>query len=458
MRLRPYQESGVNRIRKSYTSGKQAPLYVLPTGGGKTYTFSYIAYHAQLKGNRVWIMAHRQELIDQISKSLTNINCKHGIICNGYSPDHLQNVQVCSVQSVANRLEKIPAPNIIITDEAHHSTSSTYTKIYEHFPKARLLGVTATPQRLDGKGLGNIYDDLIMGVSVKFLMDEGFLCPVKYYAPPLQYDLNAVKTTAGDYNKKQLSEAVDKRQIIGDAVKHYKQLANNTQAVAFCVSVAHCEHVQEQFEQAGISCNVINGTLKKTARKKLVQDFTDCKFKILISCEIISEGFDIPRVQTAILLRPTQSLSMHLQQIGRVLRPFEGKDFAIVIDHAGNCLNHGLAEDQREWSLDGRKKRSRKNNTEVITKIKQCTQCYAVHEPSPVCPSCGHVYPIKENTIDEVDGKLQELNAVILKKQRRQEEGMARSLGELVRIGQKRNYKNPTQWAMYKLRARNRKS
>ncbi|NBT89183.1 MAG: DEAD/DEAH box helicase, partial [Flavobacteriaceae bacterium] len=350
----------------------------------KTVSFSYIAKNANEKGNIVWIMAHRAELIDQISESLKRIGCGHGIICAGYLPDYYKTVQVCSVQSVVKRMDKTRPPNIIITDECHHSTSATYQKIYDNFPKTRLLGVTATPERLDGKGLGSVYDDLIIGVSVEYLMENGFLSPVKYYAPPIKYTLESVKTTAGDYNKHDLANAVDKPQIIGDAVKHYKQLANDTQAIAFCVSIKHCDHVREQFENSGISCKILHGKLDKNERKQIVKDFTSAKFRILIACEIISEGFDVPRVQTAILLRPTQSLSMHLQQIGRVLRPFEGKEFAIVIDHAGNCLRHGLAEDQRDWSLSDRKKKKRSAKSDPVeTNIRSCPNCYNVHKPAP---------------------------------------------------------------------------
>lgn len=457
MQLRPYQEKGVTDIRNAYKHGYKSVCFVLPTGGGKTYTFSYIAYHAKLKGNRIWIMAHRQELIDQISSSLKNIGCEHGIVCNGYMPDHIKHVQLCSVQSVVNRLESIAPPDLIITDECHHSTSSTYQKIYDFSPKARLLGVTATPQRLDGKGLGLIYKKMIIGITVSELMDMGFLCSVKYYAPPLKYSLENVKSTAGDYNKKELEKEVDKRQIIGDAVAHYKKLANNTQAVAFCVSVAHCQHVKEQFEEAGITCEIIHGKLKKFERRKLVERFTRADFKILIACEIISEGFDIPRVQTAILLRPTESLSMHLQQIGRVLRPFEGKDFAIVIDHAGNIHRHGLAEDEREWSLDAKKKKKKSNNTEVFTLIKTCPKCYQVHKPLEICPYCGYQYPVKERTLEEVEGELEEIDPKAIKRQKAIEQSKAQTLDDLVDLGYKRGYKNPVKWAQYIFEARKSK-
>lgn len=456
MNLRPYQQSGVTAIRNAYKTYR-APLYVLPTGGGKTFTFSYIALHAMKKGNIVWIMAHRAELIDQIHKSLNQMGCDHGIVCAGYMPDHLKTVQICSVQSVVNRLDKVKSPDLIITDECHHSTSSTYIKIYNHFPESKLLGVTATPQRLDGKGLGIVYDKMILGVSVRKLMDMGFLCKTKYYAPPLKFNLDDVKKTAGDYNKKQLEETVDKRQIIGDAVKHYKKLANNTQAIAFCVSVNHCHHVFEQFEQAGVSCRIIHGKLKKQRRKKLVQDFTNCEFKILIACEIISEGFDIPRVQTAILLRPTASLSMHLQQIGRVLRPFEGKDYAIIIDHAGNCLKHGLAEEERKWSLENKRKKKRSKNVEVNTKIKQCPKCYIVHEFANKCPNCGYEYPINDRTLNEVEGELKEIDPQLLKRQRKQEQGKAKTMDDLINLARIRKYKNPVAWAGHIFRARQRK-
>ena len=188
-----------------------------------------------------------------------------------------------------------------------------------------------------------------------------------------------------------------------------------------------------------------------------MQDFTNCKFKILIACEIISEGFDIPKVQTAILLRPTASLSMHLQQIGRVLRPFEGKDYAIIIDHAGNCLKHGLAEEDREWSLENKRKKKRSKNVEVNTKIKQCPKCYIVHEPANKCPNCGYEYPIKDRTLDEVEGELKEIDPQLLKRQRKQEQGKAKTMDDLINLARARKYKNPVAWAGHIFRARQRK-
>lgn len=447
MNLRPYQEEIIAKVRALIRAGCTNPLIVAPTGAGKTVMFSHIAQGAGAKGKRVWILVHRSELVDQTSRTLATIGINHGVIAAGWPVNPLPHVQIVSVQTVVNRLANLVPPDVIIVDECHHAAAGTWAKILEAFPKAIRLGFTATPERLDGKGLGDCFGEIIRGPEVAWLIANGYLSQPKYYSPPNQLDLSGLSVRGGDYAKNELAQMMDKPTITGDAIAHYRRFCDGAPGVAFCSSVAHAEHVAEAFRQAGYRAATLDGTLDRQERRARVAGLSDGSLHIITSCEIISEGFDIPTIVAAMLLRPTKSLGLHLQQIGRALRVAPGKKNAIILDHVGNCLRPGLglAEEEREWSLEGRKKKKRGN--EEAPPVRQCPKCYACHAPMPECPECGHVYELKKRQVEQVEGELVELNAELMKKQRRHEQGQAKSLLELTEIGRARGYKNPGFWA-----------
>jgi len=455
--LRPYQSVAVESVRNAFRTGKKRPLLVAPTGAGKTVIFSYITHHAFVKGHRTTILVHRAELLTQTHKALVKMGVPHGLVAAGKTPDPTQLVQVASVQTLVRRLDKFTTPDLIIVDEAHHACAGSWQKVMDAYPDAKILGVTATPQRLDGKGLSSAFDDLIRGPEVHDLISQGFLCRPIYYAPST-VDMSGAKTTAGDYNKAEAEQRVDKPTITGDAVTHYQRLCPGSPAVAFCTSIKHAEHVAQAFNAAGYKAAVLDGNLDPVERASRVHALANGRLHVLTSCDIISEGFDLPVVATAILLRPTQSLSLHLQQIGRVLRPAPGKERAIILDHVGNCLRHGLAEEVREWSLDGAKKRKKKDASDDVTAHRQCPQCFAVHLPAPICPQCQHVYALKERTPEQVAGTLHQLQvdmeALKAIRERKMQQGKAQSLDDLIALGKARGYKNPVAWAKHLIRAR----
>ena len=306
--LRSYQVEGVAAIRAAFTQCRRV-LFVLPTGGGKTVCFAFITAHAAAKGNRVIVLAHRQEITDQISIALSAQGVPHGRIQPGHKPtDDL--VQVGMVQTVARRLDAIPAPTLLVIDECHHAVAGTWTKITAAWPNAKVLGVTATPERLDGVGLRDAFDQLVVGPDVRELIDAGYLAPFRYLAPHTPIDLSGVRSLGGDFNSADLEDALDQDGITGDVVAHYlKHLAGRT-AIAFCVTVAHAEHVAQRFRDAGISAASIDGTMSSDQRHNLVDKLRTGELRVLTSCEIISEGFDAPAVGGAILLRPTQSFAL----------------------------------------------------------------------------------------------------------------------------------------------------
>jgi len=367
--LRPYQNDLVDNIRSAFTRSRRV-LAVAPTGAGKTVVFSYITKHAEAKGNSIIVTAHRSEIVDQISASLTRFGVTHGRI----QPKRamiLANCHVAMVQTLGNRLDKIPAPRLLVVDEAHHAVSPTYTRILEAWPNTKVLGVTATPKRLDGRGLGKWFDEMVLGPTPGELIKGGFLARYQYLAPPSDLDLSSVKSRAGDFAIDAIAEAVEKSTIMGDMVEHYRQYLDGKPAIAFCVTVAHAELVAQKFRDAGYRAASVDGTMDKETRAERMASIGDGRLHVLTSCELISEGVDIPVVSGAILLRPTQSLAMDLQQVGRVLRPKPDGSDAVILDHVGNVKRHGLPDAERIWTLDDKQK---KDNPKTTT----CDRCYRV--------------------------------------------------------------------------------
>ncbi len=452
MNLRPYQDRLANDIRSAFASGARRPLAVSPTGSGKTVLFSYITSQVLKRGARVVIVAHRREILDQISGTLSKVSVPHGFIQAG-KPMSKQPAMVASIQTLGRRLDQVTTPDLVIIDEAHHSVSKSYVEMFARWPNAKFIGVTATPERLDGKGLGTMFDRMVMGPSVQWLIDNGFLAKPVYYAPRESVDLSGVSKLAGDYNLGEAAEVIDTPKITGDAVAHYRRFCPNQRAVAFCISVAHSQHVAAQFEAAGIPAASIDGQLDQETRKKRVEDLTAGRILVLTSCELISEGFDLPTVNAAILLRPTHSLSMHLQQLGRALRQYPGKTHAVILDHVGNCLRHGLAEQERAWDLEGREKRKAKSRP---VETKQCSKCFAIFAGT-ACPQCGAEREVSPREVEQVDGELQRLSIedIAAKREERREEGKCRTLEDFRALAARRGYKPG--WAYFRWQARSRK-
>ena len=471
--LRPFQASAVAEIRGAFMTGYRRVLFVLPTGGGKTHTFVHIAEQAAIRGNRVCILVHRQELVDQASSSLDAIGCQHGVIAAGYRTDLRHTVQVASVQTLARRLHTIPAGffQLLIVDEAHHAVAGTWARVLGAMPHSRILGVTATPERLDGRGLEDQFDVMIEGPDAAWLTAPpagqgqgpggGFLVPCRIFAPP-GIDLSGIRrfdTKKGH----EASEAILRQgQAMGDAVSHYRRTiadVHNGTAIAFCCSVAHAEAVAEAFRSQGIAAATIDGTMDRGNRRRTIADLGTGQLKVLASCDIISEGTDIPSVTGAILLRPTDSLSLHLQQVGRVLRPCPGKPHAIVNDHVGNTLRHGLPTDPREWSLAGRVRRARQASDAIPIRI--CPLCFAaIPAAANPCPVCGHqMEQLPARQLQVISGELQELDsrqrATEMQRQERREVAQARTRAELERIAQERGYRPG--WVQHMLTARSQR-
>lgn len=408
--LRPYQESAIDGVREAFRTGHRAPLLVAPTGAGKTVMFGFVAQQTAARGRRVLILAHRKELIRQASRKLDDTGVAHGIIAPGHTPTR-DLVQVASVQTLGRRLNdaRYSTPDLIVVDEAHHAVAGQWRDIVTAYPSARILGVTATPERMDGKGLGldvgGIFDHLVIGPTVADLVAGGFLTPTRIFAPAEAPDLSGIRTRGGDFEAGALADAMGKATLVGDAVKHYAKHTPGQAAILFSPSVAHAEAMAEAFRAAGWRAQAASGSTPPAQRDAAIQGLATGAVQVLCSCDLISEGLDVPAVGAVILMRPTKSLGLYLQQVGRGLRPAPGKTHLTVLDHAGNTHRHGPPEMPRAWSLDGRPKKER----EAVPPTRQCSECFAVHSPAPECPECGHVYEVKAREIEHVEGELSDV-------------------------------------------------
>lgn len=406
MLLRPYQQEMLADIRTELRHHRSV-CATAPTGSGKTVMFSAMGRGAIERGKRVWFLAHRQELIDQISEKLFEFDVPHGFIKAGVNTTASQ-AQVGMIRTTKNRLHKLEFPDLLVIDECHHTPAAEYAAILAAMPKAtKIVGFTATPERLDGKGLGGHYSSLVCGPSTADLISSGYLVPPTVYAPQL-VDVSALHTLGGDFRKDESERLLDKPTITGDAIEHYKRLAGRTSAVVFCTSVAHAIHVAADFRNAGITAGHVDGGMASAERAAVLEHFRTGKVAVLTSADLISEGFDLPRIATAILLRPTRSLGLYLQQVGRALRVEEGKVSAIILDHVGNTMRHGLPDMHRVWSLEGSKRRSRSADPDDL-QIKTCSVCFLVFS-GRMCPQCKVAELSTGRQIDEREGELVEVS------------------------------------------------
>ena len=429
--LRNYQINLINNVRQAYLQGYKSPCIVSPCGSGKSVMVAEIAKKTAAKKNRVLFLIHRKELSEQIADTFF----WWGVDMNY--------VQIGMVQTVVRRLEKTPEPKLIITDENHHSLANSYRKIYDYFPNARLVGFTATPIRLNGGGLGDINDKLIIGPTVTELIEWGNLAPFKYYAPEI-VDTSKLKIRRGEYVSSEVEDLFNNRAIWGDVVKHYKKLSSGKQAICYCSSIKQSKRMAEEFNQAGIVAKHIDGETPKAEREAAIEYFRQGKIMVLCNVDLISEGFDVPDCNTAILLRPTQSLSLYIQQSMRPMRYKPGKT-AVIIDHVGNVGRFGTPDMDREWSLEPKKG----SNTTVQEEnpVKQCPECfYTVLRSTSICPECGYEFR-QEKEVEQVESELVEINSFsgFTTDYRKPED--CKNMSELYQLAKNKGYKPG--WSYY---------
>lgn len=389
--LRPYQERAIELLRWSVAQHRRTIL-TIPTGGGKTTVAAFMVKEALTRGRRILFMAHRKELIDQAANRFRAVGLSPGIIMGADTAiDPMLNV--ASVQTLRNRLTFILPPDLIIIDEAHLSMAASYRAIIDAFPDAYIVGLTATPRRLDGKPLGDIYRDIVAPISIAGLVEAGNLVPARYYAAVDKADMTGVATVAGDFATNQAFARFDKPKLYDGVVKHYLERAQGSSFICFCVNVEHSQKTAEAFRMAGVNCVHIDGETPPGERHRLTTDFQHGRITGVCNVGLFTEGFDVPHIGTVILNRATQSEALFLQMVGRGLRPYPGKSHLTVLDHGGNVLDrHGFHDDERTWSLTGKKKK--KTDKVGAFGVKLCPRCnYMMHVSITACPECYYEYP-----------------------------------------------------------------
>jgi len=455
MILRPYQLALIDDTRQALRS-HNAVLMQLPTGGGKTAIATQMMATVAAKQRKGAFIVHRQELVDQTIRTFSDFKVPHGVISAGYPANPTFPIQICSIDTLRARLVAgrwLPRFDLLMWDEAHHVAAAGWTRVMGYYPNAKHVGLTATPERLDGKGLRSNFSAMVQGPTTAQLIEDGYLAPYRAFAPSAP-DLGGVHTKMGDYVRGENEAAMDRPSITGDAVTHYLKLARDKRALAFCVSVAHSQHVVEQFKAVGVVAWHLDGKTERGERRQAVAAFRRGEIKVLSNVDLFGEGFDVPSADASIMLRPTKSLALYLQQCGRVLRPSEGKRAALLLDHAGNIARHGLPDDDREWSLDGRQDRRKRDGEDAVPPVRQCPRCYACHRPAPVCPGCGWKYEANARQVDQVEGVLEEVDIAAARHAAKVEQARAVTIEELIAVGRKRGYKSPEKWAAHLWTAR----
>lgn len=439
--LRDYQQDLYSKTKNSFRNGKKRVLVCVGCGAGKSYIFAKMA---QQTNGDVLVLTHRQELKDQTSRLFT---------ANG-----INNARVEMILTEANRLGQHNTPALIITDEAHLSRSNSWMKVLDYYDTF-VVGFTATPVRLDGKPLGDIYDDLVTGVSVRWLIENHRLSPYEYYAPTV-VETDDLRVQCGDYIIRDLEELMTGRAIYSDVLKSWERIAKGEKTIAYCVSVKHAKETAEMFSTAGYSAVEIDGGTPPKKRAEIMDAFRNGKITVLCNVGIISEGVSIDDVSCCLLLRPTESHALYWQQGMRSMRYQPGKT-AKIIDCVGNYTRNPLFDADVEWSLTESVKKKPRINSDGDFFIRTCLKCYKVFKTAPVCPYCGTEYPMHQREIkahEEIElARISEKEAEEAERKRkaaRMEQGRAATFPELLKIGKERGYKNPAAWARFVMKGR----
>jgi superfamily II DNA or RNA helicase len=473
-KLRDYQQSVYNSIKKAFKTQKKLVI-VLPTRSGKTVLFSEIARKFENANKPVLILTHRQEIFEQTFDKLTDFKISAGQIKRGkaLSKNLIQLGMIQTVHNLIKRQERIKnehkfknvdlirKPALIVIDEVHHSTSNTWKAVLNYFDDVPRFGFTATPERLDGSGLVELFETLIIGKSTQWMIDNYWLSNPVHLRPQSSLDKENLKKRAGDYDKRSMSEIMKKHVVCGQVVKYYRVFFNGAPVIVFCCTIDHAEKMTEAYKADGWRAVVIHGKMTKAQRNEAMGGFKTGKYQILLSVDLIGEGVDVPACAGVQILRKTASLALYLQMAARGLTPIyadgynledktqrrialqKGKPNSIILDHAGNYWNHGKITKTRDWSINHKKRNNREK-----TKIKkvECPKCHFTWEiGTKICQYCGFNFQIaaqekKEFEMIELKEKLINVNEI--------EEQSAENLSKIIlRIKEYKN-KNKAMFAV----------
>lgn len=403
--LREYQASAIDALTRAVENGRKRVILRAPTGAGKTRIAREIVDRCVTHGAGAVFVAPRNEIIEQTSAELTSAGIKHVVLQANHPEDYP--VKVASTATLARR--EVQSPAVLFLDEAH-LWLDVAKKLIERFPESIVIGLTATPERLDGRGLGEIYEEIIGVTETRDLIALKYLVPARVFGPASP-NMDGVRTTAGDFNRGDLATLMDKPKIVGDIVGTWKKLADGRSTIVYAAGVEASIHLRDAFRAAGIHTEHVDAETPAAEREDVVGRLRDGSLPVVCNVELFTYGLDVPRVSCVSMARPTKSLALYLQMAGRGLRPFPDKDNLIILDHAGNALRHGLPDLVHEWKLGGAKVRKRE-----VGSLRTCKRCFAIFAPTlEKCPECGLVVEKKLRQVDHVDGELLELQPVVQK-------------------------------------------
>lgn len=476
--LFPDQQELILQLRDAMRKHK-AILLQSPTGSGKTAMAVYMIIKAvekqsdleRLRHRKIIFTVPRKDLLAQTSETLTSYNITHSFLASGKQSDPNVPVYIGMVPTITRRIKEdedtgelkaknLPQGYIVIVDETHFGSNQLGNVIdYYKQQGAWVIGLSATPWKLNGQGLGMWYDHMVEGMSVQWLIENKRLSDYDYYHGKTKPDLSKIKVTGGDYAKGELGAYMEEQGvIIGDCVNDYISRCKGKLHIVRCASIKHSKMVADAFNNAGIPARHIDGDTPMEERRRIFVAYAKKQILVLCFCDLLNFGFDLSQasgmdvcIESASDLKPTKSLAAQMQFWGRVLRY---KDYpAIINDHVNNYVEHDLPHSDREWTLESRKKK-KKTKSDPAPATRQCPKCFYVHTPAPECPQCKYVYPIQSREIEEVDGELVKLDKEAVKRERRamhfkklKEQEQARSLNDLIALGKSRGYKSPVGWA-----------
>lgn len=453
--LRDYQGRMIRDAKRELSVPDVSSVLIqAPTGAGKTALASFIIGETAAKGQRAWFIVHRSELLLQTSLTFKKYGIEHGFIAAGQPVNLMQLVHLCSIDTLKNRLAQLKPPKVAIIDECHHANATGWALVIQWLIEGGtyVIGLSATPKRLDGQGLGDIFQRLVRGPSVAWLMEHGHLARYQAFIPDVP-DMKGVRKQFADFSKKESAERMDKPKLTGNIITHWRKYAEGLRTIGFGVNVGHSTHLAEAFTRAGIPAAHLDGGTDKGDRKQIIRDYAAGRYAVLFNVGLFGEGFDLSAIaQTDVTIdcvidaAPTQSLGNVVQRWGRALRPGEVKT-KIILDHAGNMLRHGFPEDEREWSLDGEVKVGGGGSDGPPPPV-ICKECFnAIKRPlPPTCPCCGTSLAPQQREIEVAEGELNAASEAAkesIRAKLRREEQQAKSIGELAAIYAKRGDKNP---------------
>lgn len=443
-------------------------LVFAPTGFGKTVLAAALIKSIFGAGKRVIFCVHRVDLITQTAKTFEKFGIPFSYIAAGYHYNPLHRIYIASIATLKNRLGKIPADYVMV-DEAHLSAATGWAKVAQHYKTegavreiagayrrvgAKLIGLTGSPERLDGKPLGDVWDKMILGPSVAWLIQQGHLSRYRAFSPA-GLDLSGIRTRNGEFVTADIDDLMSGKAVLADAVRHWRTYCSGMRTIGFSPSVARAEQLAWEFREKGIVAVALDGNTPQSDRKAAFHGFADRQIDLIVNCSLFCEGFDLAAqvdrdvtIEALLDCSPTQSLARDLQKKGRALRKKERP--AVLLDMVGSFARHGFPDDEREWSLEGRKKATRE------VEVMNCPKCFASHGPAKACVECGYVYPVKARDaagggriVGEVDGQLEEVDVAAIRRQRAYEQNRAESVDDLVSLAVARGYKHPEKWAAH---------